>query len=107
MQNTSFTVYKNRFERSEKLSGRDLFEIIKDLEDINDEVNTHTTQIAAIIAGDIYDEVTTTELLDKINTFTLVPAKAYKLTNLAEPLIVYATATNKIGFWAYSPSYPQ
>lgn len=64
-------------------------------------------QIDALVAGDIYDEITAAALLAKRTGSTLVPAKAYKITDLAEPLIVYAIATNKIGFRAYSPSYPQ
>ena len=71
-------------------------------EDVNLQV-----QIDAIIAGDIYDEITLANLVAKRTAGTLVPAKAYKITDLAEPLIVYAIATNKIGFTAYSPTYPQ
>ena len=81
--------------------------IVNDLKRLIEEDNTLQFQIDSIVAGDMYDEITAAALVAKRTASTLAPGKAYKITDLAEPLIVYALAVNKLSFWAYSPTYPQ
>lgn len=99
MEKTSVESFKNKNIQG-YLKAKDIYSIVENIETMNDEINS-------LISGDIYDEVTAAQLVAKRTASELVPLKAYKITDLSEPLVIYALAINKLGFWAYSPSFPQ